>query len=301
MRAGTICGGTRVASPRANLHSMYGKPTAPLSIGDTVRGSFGLWRASFKKVWLFNFIPQLLASLLVFLRYPPASSLLSILVGLITLAFYNALLARMDDVAVHGSMSFGNALTRGCKRWARTLLAAAIMALAVVPLAVLGAPISEEVAAGSIPSISPSLALFMLVYGLALSFLVGRVFLVLPILMLEDKSAWASIRESWSLTRGHWWRCGTILTILTLAIGAIYFLAGSIPAILGVASLGVASGIDLQGLIVGPRMLLSSEALSLVLSTLTTPLLFAGLLVMYYDLVIRVHSTARRQQASAGA
>lgn len=277
---------------------MYSKPTAPRSIGGVIDGSFSLWLAALKKVWLFIFIPQLIASLNILVQYPSltipiqpqdvsalgrqslASSVLSIVVGLISLAFYNGLIARTDDVASHGVMAFGAALGVGFKRWARTLLAVVIMVIAALPLGIFSVLVSMDVAAGRAPSLSLVKALFMLVYALVLVFLLGRVFLTLPVIMVEGRQAWASIRASWNLTRGHWWRCATILTVLFIIAYAVFFLAG-----LSLGIFGVKSGFRLD--VITPKVLLGSQAVSLVFTTLTTPLILAGFMVMYYDLKLR--------------
>jgi hypothetical protein len=73
-------------------------------------------------------------------------------------------------------------------------------------------------------------------------FLLGRLFLSFFALVVDDLGAVASIRMSWMLTRGSWWRCSAILLVLVI-IGFVFalviaFANGLIAVSLGAATVG---------------------------------------------------------------
>jgi hypothetical protein len=280
---------------------VYTKPTAPESIGAAVEGSFRLWLASLRRVWAFVFIPQLLSSLLAAMpRQSLATSLLSVGVGLISIAFYAALVARIDDVAAggaaQGGMTFGGALARGFTRWPAALLALLMVMVVSAPLPVIGAWIAGDGAATPLPTDSPLQMVLFLAYALALLYLCGRAVVTLPVLVLQNRPAWASIRASWMLTRGQWWRCAALLGVLSLVTLALFLLANLLLEIVGIQS-----GFKLDGSLAGAPLMLLLEALSLLLGTLTGPLFLAGILVLYYDLNLRRADSAAADRGDESA
>jgi hypothetical protein len=68
----------------------------------------------------------------------------------------------------------------------------------------------------------------------------GRIFLSFLALVIDDAGAIASIKVSWTLTRGCWWRCSAILLVLII-IGIVFTLVIAFANGLVLVSLGAAS------------------------------------------------------------
>lgn len=274
---------------------MYTKPTTPRTIGGVLDGSFSLWMPVLKKTWLLILIPNSISLLLAIpqlsnmaaLRQGATPSvsvasmvtqLLSLVMGLAFLGFYNAMIARADDVASNGTMSLGQSLSIGYGRWGGAFGIGFIYLLIVLPVA---APLglwamSMRAGVSGLAMISGA-GLMLLGYAVFLLFVFGRIFLAFPIMVLTDKGAWESIKGSWGLTRDHWWRCAAIITVLTIVTYVVFVIAGLL-----LAAIGLSSGF--RGDILNPMTLMVTRALSMAVAVLFTPLFTAGVLSMYYDL-----------------
>ena len=76
--------------------------------------------------------------------------------------------------------------------------------------------------------------LWLIVQVVLVSYLAGILLLAWVPTVVEPKGAWAAIRNSQQLLKGHWWRAITILSIVLL----VPVLAALIAAVLGGALLG---------------------------------------------------------------
>ena len=99
--------------------------------------------------------------------------------------------------------------------------------------------------------------------------------LALPLIVMNDLGAFAALRRSWNLVRGHWWRT---LAILTLAMFFILVVA-SLASLADVLVVSIAHG--------GLGVRVPVFALNALAGTVTTPLLVAALLAMLADLELR--------------
>jgi hypothetical protein len=280
---------------------MYTKPTAPRSIGGVLDATFSLWLPALKRAWLLILIPQLASFVLaipqlsslastagagglpLFSATTITSQLLSILVGLITLVFYSAMIARIDDVASQGSMSLGQSLSVGLRYWGRAFLMVLIMMVFMIPVLVPLGLATASIQGGTLPTspLSAGISLLATIYVFVLLFLFGRAFLAYVVLVLEDARAWASIRRSWNLTRGHWWRCAAIFTVLAIVSYVVFIVAG-----LAIGALGIKIGWRATG-ILDFKVLLATQLLSMAVGVVFSPLFVAGALAIYYDLKLR--------------
>jgi hypothetical protein len=277
---------------------MYSKPTAPRSIGGVLDDSFRLWMPVLKKTWLLILIPNLVSMVLSIPQLsnmaalrPGAipslnmgstiAQLLSLVTGLAFLGFYNAMIARADDTASHGSMSLGQSLSLGYNSWGRAFGIGFIYFVIAIPIAVpLGLAAMSMRGGSSALGMASGAGLMLFAYGLFLVFIFGRIFLAFPVMMLADQGAWDSIKSSWGLTRGHWWRCAAILTVLTIVTYVVFIIAGLV-----LAAVGLRNGF--QAGILSPMALIATQALGAAVGVLFTPLFLAGALSMYYDLRLR--------------
>lgn len=94
-------------------------------------------------------------------------------------------------------------------------------------------------------------------------------------IMLEDLDAVESLRRSWRLVRGQFWRTLGI----GLALGVLYYLIS-----IGPTYLVLFLALSLSG---AEWIILLSSALSGVISMLFTPVLVGSITILYYDLRMR--------------
>ena len=277
---------------------MYTKPTAPRSIGGVLDGAFSLWMPVLKKTWLLILIPNLVSmgltipqlsniAALQLGEFPALglgstiAQLLSLVMGLVFLGFYNAMVARADDTASHGGMSLPQSLSLGYNAWGRAFGIVFIYGLIALPIAIpLGLAAASLRGGPSALAMASGAGLILFVYGMFLAFIFGRIFLAFPAMMLADQGAWDSIKSSWGLTRGHWWRCSAILTVLAILTYLVFLIAGLV-----LAAVGLRSGIEAAML--SPTALIATQVLGAVVGVLFTPLFLAGILSLYYDLKLR--------------
>jgi hypothetical protein len=277
---------------------MYTKPTAPRSIGGVLDGAFSLWMPALKKTWLLILIPSLVSMALTIPQLSdiaalqlgefPAlglgstiAQLLSLVMGLVFLGFYNAMVVRADDTASQGGMSLGQSLSIGYHAWGRAFGIVLIYGLIAIPFAVaLGLAAASIRGGPNALAMASGAGLMLFVYGFFLVFIFGRIFLAFPAMLLADQGAWESIKSSWALTRGHWWRCSAILTVLAIVAYLVFLVPGLV-----LAAVGLGSGI--QAAMLSPTAVVATQALGAVVGVLCTPLFLAGVLSMYYDLKLR--------------
>ena len=259
---------------------MYTRPSAPRSIGGVLDDGLKLWRESLSKTWPLALLAQLLFAIpLVMLRMQlkdlpivpgsnaftaanaantqlflalvksPMLILAYLLTLLLVVACYTAIAIRIEGVSTYSAPSLQASLAAGFRLLPRVLLQLLVfilswivigVALAIVA-AIVGGGLS--VAGGVGGARSPVLPFITVTIMFSfVFFLLGRIFLSYFALVVDDAGAVASIKASWTLTRGCWWRCAAILLVLVI-IGIVFtiviaFADGLIVASLGPTSLG---------------------------------------------------------------
>ena len=266
---------------------MYDKPTAPRSIGGVLDDGLRLWRNAFSKTWPVAIMGQLLVGiplLFFWLRLGSgakpqgqfalmmASPLYSIVYGIVSilsLGFHNAVIAQTNAGVTHAPMSIGESVALGFRLIGRTFLVGFLMGFGLlIPLGLLFFALSGVSMLGR--------ALFAVAAFLAASFVFGRLILGTIILVIEDRAAVDSLRKSWNLTAGHWWRVATIITVLIVMIFVVFLVVGVVAGV--VAGLrGPASGVS-SALV---------QILTILGNALIAPLYAAVSVAIYYDLMLR--------------
>jgi hypothetical protein len=270
---------------------VYTRPNAPRSIGGVLDDGLKLWRESLSKTWPLALLAQLLiASPLVMLRMQlkdlpivpssnaftaanaantqlflalmrsPTLVLAYVATILLAVVCYTAIVIRIEGVSTNSAPPLQASLAAGFRLLPRVLLQILVFILSWVVIALALAIFTAIVAGGmSVASgvrgaQSPVLAFIALtVMFLFVFFLLGRLFLSYFALVADDAGAVASISLSWTLTRGGWWRCSTILVVLVI-IGFVFalviaFAEGLIAASLGPTSLGATVLAQLVGVV----------------------------------------------------
>jgi hypothetical protein len=270
---------------------VYTRPNAPRSIGGVLDDGLKLWRESLSKTWPLALLAQLLFAIpLVMLRMQlkdlpivpssnaftaanaantqlflalirsPTLVLAYVATVLLAVVCYTAIVIRIEGVSTNNAPPLQASLAAGFRLLPRVLLQLLVfilswivigVALAIVA-AIVGGGLS--VAGGLGGAKSPVLPFITVtIMFLFVFFLLGRLFLSYFALVVDDAGAVASIRLSWTLTRGGWWRCSAILVVLVI-IGFVFalviaFANGLIAASLGPTSLGATVLAQLVGVV----------------------------------------------------
>jgi hypothetical protein len=197
--------------------SDYQRPSAPLAIGGVLDDGLKLYRAAVKPLFLVSLVTAVVLNLPTVgvammaptgLPTDPDAAMallpMSLVSSLVSMFFYAALILLIDRVARHSPASNGEALGVGLRRGLPLFLGWLLYGLAV--------------AGGTI---------LLLVPGLFLA--VSLSFLSYP-LVLDGKGPLASLRESYGLVKGSWWRTAGLLTVAfmvaLLPYLAVAFLVG---------------------------------------------------------------------------
>jgi hypothetical protein len=287
---------------------VYTRPNAPGSIGGVLDDGLKLWLESLSKTWPLALIAQLLYAIpLVMLRVQlkdmpvalgsnaltaanaanaqlflalfksPILILTYLVTILIAVVCYTAIVIRIEGVSTNGVPSLQASLASGFRLLPRVLLQLLVFFLsAIVFTVVLGiiAGIVGGIAGGTKSAVMPIIS-FTLVFLFAF-FLLGRIFLSFFALVADDAGAIASIKVSWTLTRGCWWRCSAILVVLVI-IGIVFTLVIAFANGLVVISLGAAS--------VAATVL--TQLLGVVSNAFLGSLYPAVLIAIFHDLKLR--------------
>jgi hypothetical protein len=251
---------------------VYTKPNAPRSIGGVLDDGLKLWLESLSKTWPLALIAQLLYAIpLIMLRIQlkdlpivPSSNALTaanaanaqlflaifkspvlILAYLVTIliavACYTAIVTRIEGVSTNSAPSLRDSLAAGFRLLPRVLLQLLVFILCGIVIGVAVAIFGGIAVAGFGGAKSSLLPIMSVVLMFVfLFFMLGRIFLSFIALVVDDAGAIASIKVSWTLTRGNWWRCSTILVVLVI-IGIVFTLVIAFANGLVLVSLGAAS------------------------------------------------------------
>lgn len=243
-------------------------PLRPLGFGDILEGSFAALRRNPKAfiglALLTSLVVLLLFGALGALAYLVATQLgdsasdgllAAGVVGGFTLVYA---LTAIVSVALTGILAYpvgegvlGRRPTAG-ETWRRTRrmvprLAGLCLLLMVPTLAVIGGLVALVVLAFANDSNGlGALGVFVIVAALAGVFVVGvRITMSTPALVLEDLGVLASLRRSWALTRGRFWRTFGVLLVAGLLVGVVQQVLGFGFQLVGTV-LGLAVGSTLR-------------------------------------------------------
>jgi hypothetical protein len=278
---------------------VYTRPTEPRSIGGVLDDGLRLWRESLPKTWPLALLAQFVVALPLILlayKYPglfrspatraltppsaadaqailavfksPATWLTYLLILVLSIGCYTAIILRVASVAAGTASSFGGSLSSALRLLPRLLLQAILFFVAMVVAVVVVAVLT--VFGGRVATSLMSIILFFVFL-----WMFGRVFFASMVLILDDAGAAESIAVSWRLTRGYWWRCAGILTVLFIIALVFSLVVGFVAAAIG-AALG-------QG-VLGTGV---SQLVSLAANAVLGSLFPAVLIAILYDLRLR--------------
>lgn len=284
---------------------MYVTPSAPKSIGGVIDDAIHLYRYSFSRCWLLAFLPAVAlgASGIFIARYVPwygtayspaaqmaiakqhpipgVMILYILIASLVALSFQGAMAARQAAVARNDdAFTLGRAFAAAFLRLPTFILSAILLYLVLIG-AMLGAMLVALPLGWLLGALhlmvralaSVGLVLLVLIATLAV---MGRLQLFMAAIYIDREGPLASLKSSWRLTKGHWWRATAIMATAMIMLIVLYF------AITMLSYLGVylTHNGPIQRFLIGPL---------LVMVTYTTiyPLAAAIWVAMYNDFKLR--------------
>jgi hypothetical protein len=285
-----------MANSRFRESHVFLKPTAPRSIGGVLDDSIRLFRSGLARSWPLALAAQLLVAIptlyfrlkllgtvgvrnpqAMLAMYMSASFWLPYLVCTIAaIGFYNAVTLQLASEFQGTPTSALDSMRRGYRLLGRVLLMFLLFfllwgmvagAIALV-FAFTGpiAPGSRMGIAGIVGVIAAPIVIYLL----------GRLYLTNTALLVDDLRVLESLKASWNLTRGHWWRGATIYSVILLIAIVFYFIIGFAVGLI-TYSFGPTS-------VAGAGL---TELVSLLGTTLLLPLISAALLAIYHDFKLR--------------
>jgi hypothetical protein len=191
-----------------------------------------------------------------------------------------------------GQTTLGDAYRFGLRRWLRLIGVALLVGLAagaaalvvVIPISLLMGVIMAGIGTGTGTGPAATVAIVLVSVAVMFAALIGVVAIMVKLalaayaVVLEDRRAVASLRRSWDLTRGHFWRVfGTLIVVglFVLIINLIVILP--VYLLLSAAQAGVPETVS--------NIVMAAVA-SLV-ELVTVPLQIIATVLLYYDLRIR--------------
>lgn len=250
---------------------MYQKPQQPQTIGRVLDSGFQLYRAKFMRIVILALLGGLAPfamSIVSFLTISADGSIglgfyaVQFLATVISFVFYLGILHALLQTAAGAPSTMGRNLAVGADKIIWVFLATICFALAVtVGLALL-----------IIPGIFLMVAFSM--YALAI--------------IDEDDGPIASLRSSYRLIKGHWWRTAVVFTVISFIVMALYlvvfFVVGAAFGLGGGALIASGTGQEAD-LAIG--LYFGAVLLQLLLGALLGPVFYAVMVVLYNDLRLR--------------
>jgi hypothetical protein len=271
-------------------------PPRPQTVGEILDMAFRIFRATVLKCLLFATLSLLagqLANIYSLLRGRPLESLfvahdalwwlLALAGSLIALTLTSAIVRRQYAIASGGRASTLNAELTAALRLVPGLFAVSLL-------------IGLATAACLIPAllffrtpVTMSVAIFFLL--IPASYIVIRFSCAVTAYLLTDRGVLESMRHSWYLTAGNFWRLSLIYTVGLVLMLVFYLLAGVVAAAIAVPfALGDVALITAL-----------SAAVAVILGSIIRPFYTALALAVFGDLSVRKEGTDLAERISSPA
>ncbi len=278
---------------------MYTRPAAPRSIGGVLDDSIRLYRASARQWWLPSLLAAalpLLTALALFaatgqfssagmltgaatpqqaLQLMRSPAVWGTYLALVLFSIYFYCVIGSIAVAVHRgeSPTFRESLAVGLRTFPASFVATILFLLAI------GAAFVAVIIPGTMIGmmLSPLMRIVGVLVLLALPiFLWGRLQYWSVAIQAEGDSGTAALGQSWSLSRGHWWR-GTTIAGVALIILMVVMLA--LFSVIGILAATLARDVLM--------LMLVTQGLSAMLNVAIIPVFPTALTATYFDLKLR--------------
>lgn len=253
-------------------------PTAPLTIGGVLDNGFRVYRAGLAGTFPLAVAASVLTSAIGRAAQSSVAlggagllnvALLSVLGFVLAVVLYAGIIVRMDAAYENRSVPLGDTLAVGWRRMPAVIGASLLIFLAV--------------AGGMLLLVVPGIfVLVMLAFGMYAA-------------VLERQGPIASLRYSWQLVRGHWWRTAALLTVMSILVFVLVFIASLV--------VGIAYALVLRGDLPNPEQVpwYLEFVFGPLLEGLVMPLAYALLLATFRDLKLRAEGGDIAERIAAAA
>lgn len=242
---------------------MYQEATEPQTIGGVLDKGFGLFRACLAGTFPLAVVAALLGAPLnrvgpeIIASSEPGSIVLGVaawvvVMSVVSLVIYGGIIVRIAASSRGETVALRDALAIGLRRAVWMFLAAVCYALIV------------------------GVGFLLIVPGLWLT--VALMFAFFTVI-LDGRGPIESLKYSYALVRGHWWRTTGLLTVILFVVIVIYFVVGIIA--------GIAAAFNPELLVNGTMPWYVDFIVVPLLTGLVYPLMYALLYAVYRDLQIR--------------
>ena len=285
---------------------MYVTPSGPQSIGGVIDDAIRLYRHSFSRCWVLAFVPSVAFGVwAIFMArylpgygfsYSPAEQIAMarqhplpgvmvfyiLIMSILSLSFQGAVAARQAAVARHDdSLTLGRAFATVLLRLPALLLSSILLYLIIIGvilavMLVIALPLgfllgALHLMARTVAPIGLALLIFI-----AMIALMGRLQLFMVAIYVDRDGPLASLKASWRLTKGHWWRATAILATAMIMLMVLYLAVSSL-SFLGAY---LTHNGPVQRFVIAPLVLI-------VIYTVIYPLAAAIWVAMYNDFKLR--------------
>jgi hypothetical protein len=293
---------------------VYVKPTTPRSIGGIVDDGIRLYRDAFSQslpLALCGQICLFIPSSIIQYNFRGALAVgnpqvalavfksplfwLPYTIGLIVFfGFYNALIVQLDGIAGSQPVPRGRAAAAGFRLLPRTILLFIVIwagfVAASVAVMVLGGVLAGILTAFIGKTAAPLIiGVLMVVLAAIALYAWGRVFLSHIALLVENAGVFKSVKSSWVIIEGHWWRSATVYTIAFIILLIFYLLVAAVNG--SMAGLSLRTPFSIGSVI--------AQLVSFVGGTVLMTFVPAVLLALYHDLKLRKEGTDLAGRVSA--
>lgn len=287
-------------------------PPRPQSVGEILDSAFRIFGATLLKCLPYSFLGVIVGHLTTMydlatghpivpttLRarqtHDPLWWILFVVAAFAAVTLANAVLLRQYALATGHPAATATELSTGARRVAGILLIAILMTLAVVatfiPLIVVASLMSVGSSTPTVPALIWVIVGLVVVALIAASWAVIRWICAGPVYLLTDRGPVASMRHSWQLTAGNFWRLSVIYAVGVVLIIVLYVLSGVVGAVI---ALLLAHG-DVAVITA------TSAVLVTLLGAVVTPFYSALVLAVFGDLSVRGEGADLAQRISAPA
>lgn len=242
---------------------MFSFSKQPLPVLKVISEGFKLFSHTFSKIWYWSFLFQLINSvpnLYSFFKNQPmdknslsAPDILFLLLALFIQVYASVFLThRIYGIAAQPDSKTADSLKVAKDKWMPALLAIAItgLLLGAILLCLIAVALKIDMVVG------------LVVFGPPLIFLSLLLIFYLPCIIFNNESGFESLKKSASLVWGHWWQTALVVIL---------------PILIGLVLLVFAMTIQTQNSL---GFILSTT----VISTITTPLMYALILTQFNNL-----------------
>jgi len=256
---------------------MFQYANQPQSIGKVLDNGIRLCLSSFKSVVGIALLGAIISNIPNLLTPTPHAGQalqagqmkqlggIMLIASFVGMAFFNALIYRINASASNEETSLGAALITGLKKLIPVLIGMLLYILIVM--------------LGSVLLVIPGIILMMSLFFYSI------------LIVVDDRTIFDALKTSHRLVWGNWWRTSTVLMVPAALMLVIYSAIGFVAGV----GAGLSGGVEQT-----TGMPVTVTLFSIAVGTIGGPLFYAIMLVQLHDLKLRKQGLDLEQRIEAG-